>query len=95
MEVNLAVQQEKTILKIDQGFFLVKRTIHYETGFETDLELVGNRYEIWADEYKEKYQQDIIEEYTGGKMVHYCKLYTAETDEDMLQIFAAHVKEYQ
>lgn len=83
------MQQIKTILKANKEFFLVKRTIQYETGFEADLELVGRRYEIWADKYKDKYEKDIIEEYTEGKVVHYCQLYTAETDEEALKIFAA------
>jgi hypothetical protein len=85
------LQQIKTILKEDKEYFLVKRTIQYETGFEADLELVGTRYEIWANTYKDKFEKDIIEEYKEGTVVHYCQLYTADSDEDMLEIFAAKV----
>lgn len=79
--------QIKEILSEDPEFFLVKRVIQYETGFESDLELVGVRYEIWANKYKDQYEKDLIEEYTDGKVVHYCRLYTAASDEKMLEIF--------
>jgi hypothetical protein len=91
MEVDLAMQQKKRILKEDKEYFLALRTIQYETGFEADVQLVGSRYEIWPAKYKDKYEKDIIEEYTDGKVVHYCELYTADSDEGMLQIFAAKV----
>lgn len=83
------MQQIKTILKEDKEYFLVKRTIQYETGFETELELIGTRYEIWANTYKDKYEKDIIEEFTDGAVMRYCQLYTADADEDMLEIFEA------
>lgn len=86
------MQQEKIILKEDSKFFLVRRTICYETGFEQDLELVGSRYEIWDTRHRDKYDKDIIQEYTGGKMVYYCQLYMAENDQEMLKIFDKTVK---
>ncbi|MCE5286427.1 MAG: hypothetical protein LLG02_11370 [Pelosinus sp.] len=85
------MQQIKTILTKDKGFFLVKRSIQYETGFEPDLALVGSRYEIWADKYQDKYEKNLIEEYIAGKVVHYCQLYSVDTDEEMLKIFAEKV----
>lgn len=83
------MQQKKTILKEGKDFFLAVRTIRYETGFEHGIDLFGSRYEVWDKKYKDKYEEDRIEEYQDGKVVHYCRLYTAANDEEMIKIFDA------